>query len=272
MNTDPPTLPDPGVLTETDVRAMVRLLGDIIGLDADATVKRRRLMDGLANLVGADGWLWTLTRVLAAERTPVSVGVIHGGLTDEQFAAWVESSQVTDPPLPEHEPLTALSAAGRHFTRTRQQLVADGSWYANPTVQRYRLAVGIDHFLYTIYPLTEPGVISAIGLFRRHGREPFADRDRRVAHILTSEIDWLHAAGLPAGEDAKAVPRLSRRLRTVLILLLEGHGRKDIARLLGISQYTAKDHIERVYRHFGVSSHPELMRRFAAGDGGDAGR
>ena len=208
--------------------------------------------------------------MLAADNTPVSVGVIHGGLTDEQFAAWIESSQKTDPPLPENAPLTDLCVAGRHFTRTRQQLVADGSWYANPTVQRYRLAVGLDHFLYTIYPLREPGVISAIGLFRRRGREPFADRDRLMTHILTSEIEWLHAAGLP-GDGGRTVPQLSRRLRTVLVLLLEGHARKDIARLLGISQYTAKDHIDAVYRHFGVSSHPELMRRFAAGDGGDVG-
>jgi DNA-binding CsgD family transcriptional regulator len=258
-----------GALNETDVRAIVRLLGDVAGMDADQVAKRRRFMDGLAALVGADGWLWTMSRVLVDQNTPVSVGVIHGGLTDEQLAAWVESSQQTSPALPEHEPLTALAKTGRHFTRTRQQLVSDGTWYRHPTVKKYRIDVGLDHFLYTIYPVKAPEVISAIGLYRRVGAPPFSDRDRRITHIVTSEIGWLHSAGLPA-DAGHTVPQLTRKQRAVLVLLLDGHGRKQIASLLHITPNTAKDHIEAVYRHFGVSSQVELLRRFSAGDGGDS--
>lgn len=260
------------------VRQMVRLLGDIAGSNADAVARRRALMDGLVELVDADGWLWTMTHVDDAERTPVSMGVIHGGLSDEQFAAWLESSQANDPPLPENDALFALCAAGEHFTRRRQDLVTDEAWYANRTVKRFRLDVGLDHFLYTIYPLRSTDhslrsaddsrrstqTISAIGLYRKTGRPPFSPRDQKIAHILTSEIEWLHTASLPK-PDAHAAPTLSRRLRTVLILLLDGHGRKSISRLLTISEHTAKDHIDAVYRHFKVSSQVELMKRFATG-------
>lgn len=257
-------------LDEREVRAIVRLLGEVAGMDGDQVVKRRRLMDGLAALVGAGGWLWTMTRVLVDQATPISVGLIHGGLTDQQIAAWVESSQQTSPALPEHEPLTALAQTGRHFTRTRQQLVADGNWYGHPTVEKYRIAVGLDHFLYTIYPVKAPEVISAIGLYRRVGTPPFSDRDRRIAHIVTSEIEWLHSAGLPA-DEGRTVPHLTPKQRAVLVLLLDGHGRKQIASLLHIAPDTAKEHIEAVYRHFAVNSQVELLRRFSSGDGGDAG-
>jgi DNA-binding NarL/FixJ family response regulator len=144
----------------------------------------------------------------------------------------------------------------------------DRRWYDNPTVRRYRLDVGIDDFLYSLYPLGEPYFVSAIGLYRRTGRRRFSPRERRIVHIVLSEIPWLHRAGLPE-DDGRAVPELPPRLRTVFVMLFEGHDRKRIARLLGISQHTAKDYISAVYRHFGVSSQVELIRRFALGDGRD---
>lgn len=42
--------------------------------------------------------------------------------------------------------------------------------------------------------------------------------------------------------------RLNPRQRTVLLLLLEGRERDEIARLLHISPHTARDHIKAVYR------------------------
>jgi DNA-binding CsgD family transcriptional regulator len=254
-------------LDETDVRAVVRLLGEVAILEGGMTAKRQRLMNGLAELVGADGWLWTMSRVDVEQETPMSVGLIHGGLNDRQIAAWAESSQEQIVPLPEHRPLTELVVRGEHFTRTRRQLVTDSEWYAHPTVRAYRFDVGLDDFLYSIYPL-EPGVISAIGLYRERGREAFSARQRRLVHIVTSEVKWLHWGGLPE-DRGRSVPALSPRLRAVLVLMLEGHARKRVASLLGISVHTVGGHVKALYKHFGVSSQAELMRRFRVGDGGD---
>ena len=41
---------------EGDVRAMVRLLGDISVMRDDIAAKKRHLMTGLAEMVGADAW------------------------------------------------------------------------------------------------------------------------------------------------------------------------------------------------------------------------
>lgn len=255
-------------LGEADVRAVVRLLGEVAILEGGATAKRQRLMAGLAELVGADGWLWTISRVDVERDTPMSVGLLHGGLTDRQVAAWAESSQEQITPLPEHRPLTELVVRGEHFTRTRAQIVPDSVWYVHPTVRAYRFDVGLDDFLYSIYPL-EPGVISAIGLYRQSGREAFTARQRRLVHIVTSEVKWLHWAGLPE-DRGRSVPKLSPRLRAVLVLMLEGHPRKTVASLLGISLHTVSGYVKALYKHFGVSSQAELMRRFTVGDGRDS--
>jgi len=253
-------------LSEPDVRAIVRLIGKAAGSTADVLSRKQELMTGLAALVGADGWLWSVTRV--QDGTPVCCGLLHGGLTSQQLTAWAESSQVTEPALLEHPACLEISTKQLHATRSREQMVPDEKWYSNPTVRKYRLEVGIDDFLYSLYPLGEPGFVSAIGFYRHIDRPRFSARDRRLVHIVLSEVPWLHIAGLP-GDFGKSVPELTPRRRTVLVMLLNGMSRKEIGRALAISEHTAKDHIEAVYQHLGVSSHIDLVRRFYRGNGGD---
>lgn len=243
---------------------MVRLVGEVVVADGDLAAKRRYLMDGLSRLVKADGWLWSVTRVL--NQIPVCCSLLHSGLSDSQLTAWAESTQVTDPPLPEHDACYEIATAQQHATCTRQQMVPDHKWYANPTVRKYRLAVGIDDFIYSLFPLGEPGFVSAIGLYRHTDRPHFSERERQITHIILSEVEWLHSGGVPDAVG-REVPQLSRRQRTVLVLLLDGRTRKEIARSLHISDHTAKDHMESIYKHFKVSSQVELMRRFAMGKG-----
>lgn len=262
-----PESPSEG-LSDADVRAIVRLLADVAIVDGGTDEKKQALMDGLRRLVDADGWLWSMTRVDFDTQTPMSVGLLHGGLTDEQITGWIEASQVASTPPPEDAPLAEELKQNRHFTRTRQQVVSDAQWYAHPSVQRYRLRQGIDHFLYSIYPLDDPSEISAIGLFRLRGRPPFSDRDRRLAHILLSEVKWLHYADFPK-DHGVLVPELSPRQRVILVMLIEARDKDEIAKLLHISPHTVKDHIKAVYRHFQVNSQLELIRRFRYGDNGD---
>lgn len=253
----------PNALAEKDVREIVRLLSDVAILEGGLAAKKQALMLGLQELVDADGWLWSVTRVDAQAQTPICVGLMHAGLTQQQLTGWLEASQTACPP-PEDAPLFKLSRAGKHFTRTRQQLVADRDWYSHPAVKKHRLRQGIDHFLYSIYPLDEPETYSAVGLFRRKGRKPFSDRDSRIAHIVLNEVEWLHYAELP-GNRGRQVPQLNPRQRVVLIMLIEAHDKDDIARLLHISPHTVKDHMKAIYKHFGVSSQLKLIRRFRYG-------
>jgi DNA-binding CsgD family transcriptional regulator len=255
-------------VAEEDVRQIVHLLADVAVLDGGFAQKKRALMAGLQQLVDADGWLWSMTRVDVATETPICIGLMHEGLSDQQLTGWLQASQMPSCPPPEDAPLFELTRSGEHFTRIRQQLVPDADWYSHPAVIKHRLGVGIDHFLYSIYPLGEPDVISAVGLFRHVGRPPFDARQSRIAHIILSEVDWLHYAELP-GDRGLHVPQLTPRQRVVLVLLIEARDKDEIASLLHISPHTAKDHIKAIYEHYQVSSQLELIRRFRFGDVGD---
>jgi len=254
-------------LAHEDVRAIVRLLSDVAILDGNLAGKKHALMTGLQNLIGADAWLWSVTRVEVATQTPISIGLMHAGLSDEQLTGWLEASQSSCPP-PEDAPMFQLTRMGKHFTRSRQQVVADKEWYTHPAVVRHRLRQGLEHFLYSVYPLdAAEELYSAIGLFRFVGRSTFSDRESRIAHILLSEVEWLHYAELP-GDRGRQVPLLTPRQRVVLVMLIEAHDKDDIARLLHVSPHTVKDHIKAIYKHFGVCSQLELIRRFCYGDSG----
>ena len=246
---------------------IVQLLGDIAGMRCGLSERKRVLMVKLSDMLDADGWLWSATQVIQGQDCPVSVGVIYGGLTDDEFAGWVEASQIATVKPPEDEPISVLFNKGQHFTRTRQQVVPDKLWYNHPTVKKFRLSRGIDHFLYSIYPLSDTHC-SAVGFFRRVGKEPFNDTQRRVCHIIFSNVKWLHENSFPdhKGESCR---ELTPRLRTVLIYLLSGKQKDEIANLLYISPQTAKTHIRNIYKHFDVNSQVELMYYFRVGNGGD---
>jgi hypothetical protein len=136
-----------------------------------------------------------MTRIHVATGTPICIGLMHKGLTDQQLTGWLQASQTPSCPPPEDPPLFALSRSGEHFTRVRQQLVSDADWYAHPAVIKHRLGVGIDHFLYSIYPLGEPQVVSAVGLFRHVGLAPLCRASRRP---------WSSSAATDAAEASRA--------------------------------------------------------------------
>jgi hypothetical protein len=190
------------LIPDRDVIKIVKLLGSIAGMNCALSERKRLLMKGLCQIVDADGWLWSATQVIQKQNRPVSVGVLYDGLTQEEFAGWLEASQLATLQPPEDAPLTVLASKGLHFTRTRQQVVSDDVWYQHPTVRQYRLNRGIDHFLYSIYPLSASHC-SAIGFFRRVGREPFTALQRRICHIVVANIDWLHRASFPKHKGEK---------------------------------------------------------------------
>ena len=109
---------------------------------------------------------------------------------------------------------------------------------------------------------------STIGIYRAPDQPPFSDRDLRLAHIILSEVPWLHEQGWPEDRGV-TVPRLSLRLRQTLNLILQGQSRKQVADGLGISTHTVGGYVKELYRHFRVQSQAELMHRFRSGDGGD---
>jgi DNA-binding CsgD family transcriptional regulator len=198
---------------------------------------------------------------------------MHGGFGEEQFSKYLAavdhpaSAAMTVPFINE------IRAHKAHLTRTIGQISGGRiEHFGEENFARFESAplwheAGIGTLLLSSRPL-DGRCASGIGLYRAAGREPFSPRESRIAHIVLTEVPWLHEQGWPEDRGV-TVPTLSPRQRLVLNLLIDGCDRKTIADRLRISPHTANDYVKAVYRHFGVNTQAALMRRFHHGDGGD---
>jgi DNA-binding CsgD family transcriptional regulator len=251
---------DDSTVGEADLIAVTRLLGELAVFEASLDHKRRYLIDGLGKIIHADGWLWAMGQVDPDLHSPMSMGFLTGGLCDAQIAGLFDSTGDTSPASPFDKPLHNLICEGKHFVRTRQDLVSDDDWYESPNTKTYMLRHNIDHAMYAITPLGENS-FSGVGFFRFVGRDGFTRRDRKIAHIVTTEVRWLCGSDTPA-THGKKVAELTPRLRTVLPMLLDGYKCNDIADLYCLSPHTIKGYIRDLYRHFKVKSQLQLIQYF----------
>ncbi|HZZ58335.1 MAG TPA: LuxR C-terminal-related transcriptional regulator [Opitutaceae bacterium] len=257
-------------ISERDVRAMVRLLGEVPGTGGGQAAQKRCLMQGLARLIGANCWIWGYCASLVPGKQPVYIGGIHGGFDNLRFARFMaavdhpEMAALTGPFAAE------LARSETHLTRLGHEIV-DQEAFVRSEAGRLWHEAGIGSIILSYRPLPEEGRLSAAGLYRPTGRPLFTAREARIAHIVLSEVPWLHQLGWPT-ERGPAVPALGRRARTVLNLLLQGMSRKEIAAGFRIAEETVNSHVKAVFRHFGVRARADLIHRFFRGDGGDRPR
>jgi DNA-binding CsgD family transcriptional regulator len=110
-----------------------------------------------------------------------------------------------------------------------------------------------------IYPLSAASH-SAAGFHRRLGGPRFTPREEAIVDAVFQHVDWLHPADVsPAGRTAIT---LSPRERQVMLFLLEGNSRKEMAAKMGLSPHTLTDYLKEIYRKFGVRSRAELLAKF----------
>jgi DNA-binding CsgD family transcriptional regulator len=266
MHHSPPE--DDFLLAEADVRELVRLLGEVCALPDDHTGKKRSLMDGLRELIAADCWVWCLVAEPRTDEPPVLVSFSHGGFTEERFAHFLEASQHPGSARNTAGIVSAVRAAGSQQTRLREQLIPTEEFLASSAYPAW-CAADVSGVLLSVRPVDSIRQ-SAIGFYRGMGKPPFTAREARLAHVIISEVPWLHEQGWPE-DRAVTVPQLSLRQRLVLNLLLDGRDRASIAEILRVSPHTANDYVKAVYRHFGIHSQAALIARFFRGDGGDKG-
>ena len=149
--------------------------------------KRRLLISGLAELVDADGWLWTVGRVDPVRKCPMQTNMLFGGLSDHQVSALLDSPCDPTAPSPCDQRLAALVAIGKPFVHTRQQLVDDETWYSNASAQTYYLGHGIDQCMFALTPFEDSG-FSGIGFFRFIDRPAFTEQQRQIVQFVGSEV------------------------------------------------------------------------------------
>ena len=264
MDRDDPDL----LLSELDARALIRLVADVALFEGPVQAKKHFLMTRLAKAVDSDAWAWILSRAESSNDIPSVVEFLHAGMSERQFGAYVSMMQDRRCPRVEYSALNRLRMTQRHFTRTWDQLVSKDIWYG-PANERFLNEVGFEHVMYSVRILDNDGLFSGISMKRSVGREGFTARQRRMLHIVSAEVDWLHACTKSLASATYRVRSLSPRQRTVLTLMLEGQSLKQIAFHLGITPNTVAGYTKEIHKHFGVKSRGELIHRFISGDGGD---
>jgi DNA-binding CsgD family transcriptional regulator len=252
-------------LETQDVCALASLLGDTVGVKGP-NEQRAFLMRRAAELVKADCWVWGVSPLLEPGKQPVYVFHQTGGFNETRMARLLDAIEHPDTGAMTVPIIKAMLETSAQVTRARQQIIPDEQFLNSPA-NPFWSAANIGPLLLSIRPLPGFG-ISVIGFYRQLEAAPFTQRETRIAHILLTEVPWLHEAGLPHLTAASA-PKLTPRCRMVLNHLIQGHTRPEIARVLGLSEQTVKGYINQVYHHFDVVDQEGLLKRFIQGDGRD---
>jgi len=251
------------MISDSDASAIVRLLGNTAAVEGEFAEKKRFLMNGLCGLIEADAWIWSLGTWGKPGDEPVYVGIMHGGLDEDRFAKLLKVIE-----HPHNEEIVApwieeVTIQRKHSTYSLADLDERGL-YSDSEITDLMKHADIGELLVSGYPVDDSSM-SAIAVYRGRDAAPFSARELKIAHLLFKEIPWLHAAGWSQEITSKA-PQLYPRQRVVLNLMLDGMGRKQIGHEMGLTQNTVAGYIKDIYRHFGVSSHAQLMSKFLVGN------
>lgn len=241
-------------LNETDCRAIAAVMSETCHQKTRGA-QIRTLMDGLCALVDAKAWVWGVSVRLSPDTLPTWILHRRGGFSSESYAQFLRAQE-----HPDLKEITApfarlLFERNCHLTRLRQQTDPENR-FANSDAKPLWDAAGVAPGIMSCRPLPG-GEISVAGVFRSPEAPLFDERERKLAHILLSEVSWLH---LPEKESLmEPARRLSPRRLTVYNLMLQGHSRAEIAAQLGVTPNTVNSYCKEVFRHFNVHSQAELM-------------
>jgi DNA-binding CsgD family transcriptional regulator len=223
--------------------------------------RRKSVSSSICQLIDADVWLW-FTGVVNQELNGDSMvtSFVDGGFENEPERA--EFFRVIIHPelvAVVTKPLAEAMASQKIITCRRVQLLSDACWDESPVAMIWN-HLGFSDFIISAFPVGKD-CYSALGFHRRVRRPRFTEEDTRLVNILSHCLTWLHHA-VPPPQATSHVLQLSPRERQVLMFLIDGDSRKQVASKLGISEHTVSDYLKAVYAKFSVNSRAELLSKF----------
>jgi DNA-binding CsgD family transcriptional regulator len=238
-----------------DVRALLRLAGELRELGEEPPRWRRHLLSGLAGLCGARAGVTGELAVAGPGRAGVRLIHREGhGVSAAEHIRFEEAVVWNT-----HGPNDAISGNWSRydlrFTGVRRQLADDRTWYRSTVANEHFRRFDCDDFIVSMLPVPSLRLMSSIKLFRPWRDRPFGERERLLLELLADELarDWV--------EPPDGGPPLSPRLRQVLSLLGAGASEKEVAATLGLSGHTVHDYAKALHRTFRVRSRGELLAR-----------
>lgn len=246
-------------------KRMVVLMSEVASCKGTTRDQPQTLLDGLKSIIDADAWLWVALDENQNSVVHRPLGDIDVRLSEEAFSRLTRAIRENSLSLPDSASITNLSIQKNHFTWTRQLAMPDKSWPEAIAIRHDHWGTGVDHSLYSAYPLDD-NRCSIVCFFWRVGRDAFTNLDQRVCHLILGTVRWLHEAAATTSYGWLE-NELTPRQKTVLRKLLDGKTKRGIAQSLGLSEPTVGGHITQIYRSFGINSQVELMRLFQSHHG-----
>ena len=250
-------------LPADDVRALMRLVGELRELGDEPPRWRRHLLASLETLCGTRAGLTGEIAVIGDPGARAGLDVVqhevHGVSPHEEQRFEEEVIWNT------HGPNDAISGTWAHYQRSfiasRRQLVNDRVWYRSTVANEHFRPLDCGDFIVSMVPLPALRAMSAIKLFRAWDDRPFTERERLLVELVADELarDWIEPEPTPAGAGRAMSPRMGQ----VLALLLAGASEKEVAAALVLSTHTVHDYVKQLHRAFGVRSRSELLARSA---------
>lgn len=246
-------------VSEQDARAMIQLLGEAAALDGGHQQVKRFIMNGLCELIASDSWVWTLACEIAPGQTQAYVNYLHEGFDETRFAKLLSAVEHADMAEAVKVMFLEMEKTLAHTTMLAEEIDPNG---VTKQGEAYEIWKGVDigPCILSGRPL-DANSVSMIGMYRKHDAAIFTRREKQIAHIILTEVPWLHQMGWPQDRGA-SIPHLPSRQRIALNLLMEGLQRKVIADQMNISENTLAGYARDVFAYFGVNSQVELMRKF----------
>jgi DNA-binding CsgD family transcriptional regulator len=253
-------------LRAEDWRSILQLVRECRELGDYRKLWRRHFIEQLCRRVGADlGYCGEMAGCTAL--TPRHLGVVVQGdesgfdraIFEEQNAAFEKDPTVFWSVLKYFQRLIQQEGV----CHSRQEIIADREWYRSADYQLIQRAFDVDHILWCFrtIPGTTGDEFSGVMLNRASGERDYTARERSIVREAHAALAPL--IGGPLTRFSEPCPTdLAPRARQVLGCLLEGDGDKQIAARLGLSRFTVNEYTKLIFRHFGVSSRPELLARW----------
>lgn len=265
-----------------DIQAMLRLCNRLHESEREPTPRKRRLLEAVCALTGADCASTAVANFEPGARGPSLISIVEAGGDDGSLQraghAGVLASAAEAPPWQEFRRLRPRDARGMIGAPGEFGEIAGVAWCAPAPRARGSSADGryAGHAVHSFLPLLHAGggivggiggnrgdglaVVACLTVRRTPDRPRFSRRDRAIICVLHAESEWVYR-----GDVMLASPEtrsLSPRQRQTLQHLLAGQGEKQIAADMGLSVNTIHHYIKVLYRHFGVSSRSELLARW----------
>ena len=221
---------------------------------------REDILSQIANWVDAQFGFWAWGRGMPLDSSIAPVAAIPVGLTAQKWAGMQETALSEDTVRLMNAPVRELLRSSPHVTASRSTFWSDQQWSSDPFVERVLHPMGIDNWLVSVHYFASD-TWTSLTFFRALGKSDFSVDDLRLAELAIGSIAWMQPQVSESIPPATFVD-LSPRLRSVMMLLLDGQSRKQIAAGMGLTLHIVNDHCKEIYTRFQVNSATELAALF----------